>query len=152
MSLLGKIAAIGFACAGFAIHTTDAQAAPYQIYLNATCGTSLICNIDFPEVPAGKTLTVTNVSCYLRFDSDAAIYALQLLQMKKGGATAMAVTLVPQQIGVTSDGAAFDKVASSNQIVDVFAGAGDHFRIFAQIDKGASFEQLACHISGKTRP
>lgn len=149
MSIFRRTILTGVGFAGLALQAPDAHAAAYQVYLNSTCGTSLICVIDFPDVPLGKRLTISNVSCYLRFDSDASIYGLQLLQMTKGGSIGMAVTLVPQQIGITADGTAFDKVAAANHVITAFASSGEHFRIYAQITKGASYEQLACHISGQ---
>lgn len=128
----------------------DAEAARYQKYLNGNCPNT-ICTINFPIVPAGKTLVLTNVSCYVRLNgTDAELYAQQLLQVGAGGGVGVAVTLA-SGFRQTIDALPNQVVLSSNHAIDVFATAGQRFQAYAEVRRG-TFSQFACHISGQLLP
>jgi hypothetical protein len=123
-----------------------AEAVPYQLYKNGNCS-SLVCNIDFPVVPANRRLEISNVSCYVRTSSDLELYAMQLLVMQ-GGVTRSAVTLAPvflSSIGTT------ETVFSANHTIFAVGRTGQRFRAYTEL-KAGSFKQYACHISGEMLP
>jgi len=128
------------------------EAALYQRYLNGACTDPTVCNINFPVVPAGKTLQITNVSCYWRvFGSpNVGIYAEQLLLIAANGTTILsAVTLQPELVSTLVGGRS---VYSSNQTILAFAAAGQRFRAWSLLDGSTTHAQFACHISGQLLP
>lgn len=133
---------------GLGLSATASQAAPYQKYLNGT-RPNPICNIDFPVVPAGKTLTITNVSCYIRQTNAADFYASQLLVIGTGGGITHAVTLNNNRTEFISG--SNEEVRQSNDQILAFARAGQRFRAYVERRNGA-FSQVACHISGELTP
>ncbi|MCI0423751.1 MAG: hypothetical protein L0Y50_04395 [Beijerinckiaceae bacterium] len=135
-------------CVGFSL-SSAAQAASFQQYLTGTCA-GQVCNINFMVVPAGKTLNVTNFSCYLRVSSTADIYALQLLVAGPAGGIQNAVTASLQRVDFVGPAPGQD-VFQSNDTIFAFATAGQRFRANAQIRNG-TFSQFACHISGQLLP
>jgi hypothetical protein len=149
---------IAFTLLGLGLSLSSAaEAARFQKYLNATsCPGSGLCNVDFANVPAGKTLDISNVSCYLRMeDSGAAgLYAMQLLQIGAGGGILNAVTLDPQITDSgTPTGQNFSSIWAANHTIYAFATAGQHFRATAQLmNVSGRITQFACHISGQLLP
>lgn len=133
------------------------QAADYQKYVYSGCGLEAPCLIDFPNVPAGKVLTLSNLSCYLRFYEGYSLFATQLWVVNNNtGDIVMAVTpsLQYQTTTYNSEGVRH-KVYVSNDTIHVFAKPGQHFRAYAEIrDVGGanSPELFACGISGKITP
>ena len=159
MSLGRKALALFAGMGAFVSLSAAAQAADYQRYLNGTCAVNAVCNIDFPNVPAGKTLTVSNLSCYLRFIADRTIYGAQLLLVNNGtGAIAMAVTpSLYAQNGVATSGTTIENVYVSNDTIKAVAVQGQHFRAYAEVHASstgavATVSQYACHISGTLLP
>ena len=143
-SLWKVMAAAGVvaACSGVA------HAAPYQKYLNGSCG-QLVCSINFPVVPVGNRLEISNVSCYLRTQSDSGLYAAQLLVVA-GANFPSAVTLVPylvDTVGATPSA----QIWSANHSIFAFATAGQKFRAYVELLHGNIY-QWACHISGQMVP
>jgi hypothetical protein len=133
--------------------SSAAQAARFQEYLSSpdACIHLDICTLNFSVVPAGKTLDVTNFSCYLRTLEGAEVYAVQLLQIKAGGDIGNAVTADLQLVNyITRPFRA--KVYQSNNTIFAFATAGQRFRAYAQLTRGGGFVQFACHISGQLLP
>ena len=139
-------------CAACISLSSAAQAARFQQYLNGAC-VGLVCTINFSVVPAGKTLDVSNFSCYLRVsgvDSGKSdVFALQLLQIKAGGGIGNAVTADLQFVdSITTPS---ERVYQSNNTIFAFATAGQRFRAYAEL-KAGTFSQFACHISGQLLP
>ena len=134
-------------CAAFISLSSAAQAGRFQQYLNGACGGINVCTINFAAVPAGKTLDVSNFSCYLRVSGAADVYALQLLQIRAGGSIGNAVTADLHQVD-TIVGPPAQRVYQSNDTVFAFATAGQRFRAYAELRAG-TFSQFACHISGQ---
>ena len=131
--------------------SSGAQAALYQRYQNGACASNLNCFITFPLIPAGKTLQVTNVSCYLRVIEITEIFAQQLLVIASNGTTIIsAVTLEPRIID-TFSGSPSKTVYSANHTILAFATAGQRFRASSQLRYGNN-DQFSCHISGHMTP
>jgi hypothetical protein len=121
----------------------------FQQYRNGVCEREAgFCGIPFNTVPAGKTLEITNTSCYVRGDGPMNIYSLQLEQRGPSGNAGTAVTLVPFHIDTLSNG---EEVFQSNDQVLVRATAGQHFYAHLQKRSGIVL-QFACHISGRMLP
>jgi hypothetical protein len=128
---------------------STANATKYQKYLNGQCDIDVHdCVINFPNVPAGKALDISNVSCYLRGPPPFGIYSMQLLQILRNGTIGNAVTLVPAFIDSVGSGPTLEEVYSANHVIFAFATAGQHFQAVAQI-RGLTPSQFACHISGQ---
>lgn len=119
-----------------------ATSVPYQKYINGSCP-NLICNINFPVVPAGKRLEITSTSCYLRTSSTADFFGLQLLVVTPSNVILNAVTL-PTRFADSSE--TYRHYTGASETF-AFALGGQRFRAFAQLTSGA-FLQFACHISG----
>ena len=128
----------------FWLQGSSAQAAPYQRYQNGSCG-SLVCAIDFPKVPAGKRLVLSNTSCYLRVSNAADLLAMQLFVLNNVGGFVSAQTLTPQFVDSITTPA--ERVYSATHVVFAFANAGQRFQAYTELKQG-TFAQLACHISG----
>jgi hypothetical protein len=133
---------------------SSAEAADFQRYLNGTCAVNSVCNIDFPNVPAGKTLRLANLSCYIRFNQDNDLYGAQLLLVNNStGGIALAITpsLVTQGFPQASPSVT-ERVYVSNDTIKAVAVSGQHFRAYAEVRNSsggvASISQYACHISG----
>lgn len=67
-SALSLASRLAFGCCLSLGAAVVVHAKSFQQYLNGNCPDK-ICTISFQKVPKGKTLTVSNVSCYLRIDS-----------------------------------------------------------------------------------
>ena len=152
---------IAFTLLGLGLSLSSAaEAARFQKYLNATsCPDTIgpsLCNISFAIVPAGKTLDITDVSCYLRMEDSGAsmLYAMQLLQISAGGGILNAVTLNPKITDSgTPTGQNFSSIWASNDEIFAFATAGQRFRAVAQLgNTSGKITQFACHISGQLLP
>jgi hypothetical protein len=137
--------AMGLSAVAATSVTKPAEAADYQKYLNGNCA-GVICTLDFPVVPAGKKLTISNTSCYLKTFATTDLVAMQLLVIK--GATPLtAVTLGP-----ASEYFAANPSTSIHQVnaqIFAFAQAGQRFQAYAEVRNGSGFQQFACHISGQ---
>lgn len=132
-----------------------AQAADYQVYRDGNCPANFGCSIDFARVPAGKTLRIDHVSCYLRFDFDGVeLVAAQLVLLNANGSRAFAVTPSllkqddPQIAGDTEE-----EVFVSNDTIRAVARPGQRFRAYAVVHKDSdgtpgTVSQLSCGISG----
>jgi hypothetical protein len=131
--------------------SSGAEAAKFQRYLNGACGPVAACSIDFGPVPAGKTLEITDASCYLRTTSDANFYAMQLLVMR-GATVTSALTMGPMTrfFSEVAPGE-FTNVYQMNNPVYIFANAGQRIAAYTEI-RGGQYRQFACHISGQLTP
>jgi hypothetical protein len=132
--------------------SSGAEAANFQKYLNGVCGPVAVCTIDFPVVPAGKTLEISDASCYLRTSDDANFYAMQILVMK-GTTVASALTLGPftRLFGQLASPSESVNVYQVNNPIFAFATAGQRFQAYTEI-RGGQYKQFACHISGQLKP
>jgi len=136
-----------------------AQAAEYQRYQNGACAAGSICNIDFPNVPAGKVLTISNLSCYLRLPSTSDLYGAQLLLIQNStGAVVFALTAsLFRQNTVRISPTVDEETWVSNDAIRAVARPGQHFRAYAEARSSSSgaiatISQYACHISGTLTP
>ena len=131
----------------------------YQEYRDGVCAANAECDIDFPEVPAGKILRVSNLSCYLRTprsgSGQSGVVAAQLVVMRvSDGKRILAITpsLAVQENNVTV-GSLTEQVHVSNDIIDAVAKPGQRVRTYAIVNKNSdgtrgTVSQLSCHISG----
>lgn len=131
----------------------SSQAADYQRYQNGACAAASLCNINYPVVPAGRTLRLSNLSCYLRFSNLSRIYGAQLLLLNASGVVIMAVTPRLAQQGQITVGNNVELAFASNDNIKVVATAGQRFRAYVDIrvNSGGAIgtvSQYACHISG----
>jgi hypothetical protein len=145
-------AGLGLGAVAVAALSSGAEAAKFQQYKNGVCGPVAVCTIDFGVVPAGKTLEISDASCYLRTTEDANFFAMQLLVMN-GATTTSALTLGPftrlfGQLAAPGDSV---NVYQVNSPVYAFATAGQRFRGYAEI-RGGQYRQFACHVSGQLTP
>lgn len=138
-----------------------AEAAVYQVYKDsfrddANCPSNAECGINYDRVKAGKTLKITNVSCYLRHAESVGLAALQLVVQNNDSGNTRDYALTPnlqlQTKVAMSDGNQF--VWAADDIVNVTVKAGQRIRIYAQVRKGSdgslgSVLQLSCGIAGK---
>jgi len=145
----------GAALAGWLVVSMcgNAQAADYQKYQNGACVAGSLCNINFPVVPAGKTLRLSNLSCYLRFNVVNDLYGAQLLLLNASGGVIMAVTPQFAKLGTVTVNANSEYVLVSNETIRVMSVAGQRFRAFVEVRNCVSgtagtVSQYACHISG----
>lgn len=123
-----------------------ATSVPYQRSDIGNCGLVLTCTIDFPVVPAGKRLEITNTSCYVFTTFNSRFYALQLLVVTPGGVNLNAVT--PSARFTDLDFDSNYRHYTANSKIFAFATGGQHFQAFAQLSAG-TFRALVCHISGR---
>lgn len=135
-----------------AIAAPSANAADFQQYLQGNCS-GTVCTVDFDKVPAGKKLRVTKSSCYIRvFKTDnnpyEVLHAVQLLLVKANGSIGMAETLPAEFTTYVTLANGMRTVHQSNELVEVTAKGGQHLRAYVELVEG-TFEQVACHISGK---
>jgi hypothetical protein len=137
---------------GLATIAGPSQAADFQQYLQGNCAAT-ICTVDFDKVPDGKTLRVAMASCYVRAEAPhsnpyGVLHAVQLLLVKSGGAIGMAETLPAELTTYEETPAGSRTIHQSNEPVQVTAKGGQRIRAYVELREG-TFEQVACHISGK---
>jgi len=131
------------------------QAADYQRYQKGECANNAVCNIDFPDVAAGKTLKLSNLSCYLRLFSNTEIEAAELLLINNSnGNTVLAVTPSLEfqsspRVGQNS----IQGVFVSNDTIRAVGKEGQHFRAYAKVRNSstgnvATVAKYNCLISG----
>ena len=129
-----------------------AQAADYQHYRDGVCPSSGQCVIDFPVVPAGKTVRLDNLSCYLRFASGLSVGAAQLVLVNANGSRSFATTPNLRTQDIAQIGANEQYVFVSNDTIRAAARPGQRFRAYAQVYNEAGtlgrVVQFSCGISG----
>jgi hypothetical protein len=140
----GAFAVAAITCLLWPSVSPAAEPLPYQLYKNGSCTAAKICSIDFPAVPAGRSLEISNVSCYLRVDGASVLNAMQFLLME-GAAVKSALTVEPRLIGGS---AATSLVYAANHHVLMFVSAGRRLQAYADLTQG-TYSQFACHISGR---
>lgn len=154
MSLRRKALAVFAAASSLALVSTTAQAVDYYEYQNGACAPNSRCHIAFPNVLAGQYLTLSNLSCYLRFVSTNNIYGVQLLTARNTTGTILhAVTpSLHLQNYVKTSPSTLEAVFVSNDSIHAVAIAGRHFNAYAEVRNSsgsiATISQFACHISG----
>ena len=141
----------------FLLAPAAAQAADYQVYRDAVCTPNAQCGINFPPVPAGKTLRIDHVSCYVRFLDVNEVSAAQLVVVNSAGARVFATTLNLQFQDDPEIGATSQRVYASNDSIRAVARPTQFFRAYAQVHNGdtgnvATILQLSCGISGTITP
>lgn len=120
---------------------------PYQQYIPRGCPSGNICIINFPVVPANFRVEIKSVSCYFSGQETPSLTQIdfaQLIVRRTDSSVAAAVTLVPSQTGSRSDVVTF----AANDTIFAFAGAGQHFQIYAKSLAG-QFLTIACNIAGE---
>lgn len=132
----------------FASSASAATSAPFQKYVSIQPCVFLDCKLDFPVVPAGKRLDITNVSCYYRGQKTPStdIYSAQIIVKTKAGGIASAVTLKPAFVSESSAQNYID--FASNDAVFIFAAATQHMQAEVQMTSSGGLAQLACSIGG----
>ena len=142
---------------------TAAQAEVYQKYLSRNCNEVFLvgCILGFPSVPAGKTLTITNLSCYLRTSAKASIYGAQLW-VSEGTADNVLFAMTPSlqflnKVASNPANVTIGNVYVSNDTILAVAKAGQFFVAYADARNLTTGEivnipQYACHISGQITP
>ncbi len=133
---------------GLAIDSYGAFAAPYQQYKVGVCGTAATCTITFNPVPSGKTVELTNVSCFVSMSAGAGIKRLQLQQALANNSTPISVALPPAPYLVAFGTPAQADLGVVNLPVTLSATGGQKFRTRAEI-VGGTFKEFSCHISGR---
>jgi hypothetical protein len=134
------------AFAVLAAGSITASAAGYQQYKVGNCPSTAACNVDFPVIPAGKTTTLSNVSCLIRPTLPASLNRIQLQQILANGRAGVIVTLVaaPTLIG---DPGNIPNVFFVNNPVTIFATGGQKFRVRSVLT-GGGYSEISCHIGG----
>jgi hypothetical protein len=130
----------------------EAEAAPYQQYKVGVCGTSATCTITFPNVPSGKTVELTNVSCYVGMGDLLGIRKIQLQQVSSSNALGTAVSLIAAPYIIAAGRPDQQSVGIVNTPVTLYAKGGEKFRIVATLPTGSRFREMSCHVSGKLTP
>lgn len=127
-----------------------ARSAQFQDVLDGVCeGTSLTCRINFAVVADGKRLTVTDVSCKVKFDgvSDGgvAVSAFELRVIKTDGTVGMTVYLDEPSLLNGSNTTTFNY--QGNDQVLIFANQGQKIQSVISATKGDVLD-LDCSIGG----
>lgn len=141
--------------AALSLTPNAAFAADYQVYKDASCSPNSICVIDYDNIPAGKTLKLTNLSCYLATSDAFGLAAAQLVLMRnKSGRRVMAITpnFFFQSLVQTGPNSK-SNIFAVNDTIKISGSPGQHFRVYAQVHRGSdgsigTVQQLSCHISG----
>jgi hypothetical protein len=142
-------AQFGLALAGMvALGHGSSTAAPYQQSKTGACGASSTCQIVFPAVPAGKTVELTNVSCYVSMSAGAGIKKLQLQQVFANNTAGVSATLVVAPMLVAFGTSAQADIGMTNAPVTLYATGGQKFRARADL-VGGTFKEFSCHIAGR---
>jgi hypothetical protein len=145
----GFIRRIGFVAGGiFAcqiVVSAPAFSAPsiisgtYQEVVNIACDNKETCTVSFTAVPAGKTLTVSQVSCSVFLEPSS--LQIESLSFGTGGAFR---TLTPTQMPATT----VKRFQSNDQMLAAFK-AGTIPHAFVVIDvPSPSFVAFGCAIAG----
>ena len=131
-----------------------AEAAFFQEYIDGNCSANAGCNVDFPVVPAGKTLTVTNASCYLRFPTSGSLLAAQYVIFNvTSGKRIVAITQAMHSQSVVKTAVGSESVYVSDDQILALGKPGQRFRAYALVNKDSdgspgTISQLSCHITG----
>jgi len=129
-----------------------AQAADYQHYRDGACPTGGGCAINFPVVPAGKTVRIDNFSCYLRIPTGLSVGALQLVVVNANGSRAFATTPNLAFQSIVKIGATTQQVHTSNDTIRAVARPTQVFRAYVNAYDGngtlGRVLQFSCGISG----
>lgn len=147
-----------FVALGALLLAPAAVAEDYQVYKDANCGQNAECGINFAKVPAGQTLTIENLSCYLRYANDSSVGAMQLVLVNSDGSRDFAVTpnLHFQDSPKPGENASLQIVHVSNDTMRVVAKPDQFFRAYAQVYRSSNGSlgtvlQLSCGISGELK-
>jgi hypothetical protein len=139
----------------FAIPAHAETRTPYQEYAfaqNSTCSGNPVCRLNFPRVPAGARLELSNASCYVKLkgaNGDSAfVKVIQLLVLKADNTLVTASNMAPYLTGRGVEGGSVWRTFSFNHPIRAFAPAGRHFQAYVEQNEVASFDFVACHISG----
>lgn len=138
-----------------------AQAAHYQVYKDALrgdaeCKADSQCNLNFARVPAGKVLSIDNLSCFLRHKQGVGLFALQLVVQgpeASGNKRIFALTPNLQLQSTVNVSGENQNIWAVTDTIGAVATAGQRFQVYAIVRKGTagtvgSVEQLSCGISG----
>ena len=110
------------------------------------------CAINFPVVPAGKTVRIDNFSCYLSIPTSLSVGALQLVVVNSNGSRVFATTPNLDFQDDVKIGATTQDVYTSNHTIRAVARPGQFFRAYvnAYNDNGTLGRvlQFSCGISG----
>jgi hypothetical protein len=124
------------------------SAAPYQQSKTGVCGSAATCQISFSAVPAGKTVELTNVSCYVSMSAGAGVKKLQVQQVLASNTAGVSATLVVAPMLVAFGTSSQADLGMVNAPITLFATGGQKFR--ARVDVvGGTIKEFACHVAGK---
>ncbi len=133
-----------------------ARAGDYQIYKDGVCFPNSQCGIDFANVPAGKTVTLSNFSCYVRYPSNNSLGAVQLVLVRNSdGSRAFALTagVSYPNTSVNVGTGTNSLVVMTNDTIKAVGHFGQHFKTYVQVQKDSdgsvgTVSQFSCSISG----
>lgn len=136
------------AIAGAAITGPGAQAAVlifngvYEASISKTCNASRDCEVVFPNVPAGKTLHMTHMSCWSQFTNTASVLVMGLDGSPRHSFVA------PIEVG---RGNGFKNIAVSAEVLKLYRErANPKIRLVLTNDAASIF--LECQVAGPLKP
>jgi hypothetical protein len=116
---------------------------PFQQTLYCTNENPQACVLEYTKVPAGKTLRLTNVSCFAAFEDGGTIYNFFVRSAENSIMTAYLPSNVSQPNGYPQGNTVY-----VNGAINLYSNAGNKPTILFNITNSGILDGSACTLSG----